>query len=109
MSNWPQRWEQDQLVNKTKARLEQDPLNLTPSQAETSYQGSMAGTQDDDAVSSRVSMYSYRTNDKENLRFVKEVDGRVSFSRLLGWFVTIYTNICEDHQCPERPILSSHW
>ncbi|KIM24059.1 hypothetical protein M408DRAFT_331978 [Serendipita vermifera MAFF 305830] len=79
MSRWPpNRWEEDELVSKTRARVDQGALNLTPSQAETSYQGSMAGTNrhDDDAASSRVSMYSYRSNDRDNMRFVKEVDGR---------------------------------
>ena len=106
MSRWPQEskgWEEDELVRRTRARLEQGALNLTPSQEATSYQGSMAGTntQNDDAVSSRVSMYSYRSSDRDNMRLVKEVDGRVSlyivelFLRL--FLIVIHT----DHQRPQ--------
>jgi hypothetical protein len=98
MSSWPvENWAQDKLVSRTRARADQGALNLAPSQEGTSYQGSMAGTRDDDAASTRVSMYSYRS-DTGNSRFVKEVDGRVSLLFLMIW--TLLT-ILKDNQCSE--------
>ena len=84
MSSW------DELVSKKRARADQGALNLTPSQEGTSYQGSMAGTnfRDDDAASTRVSMYSYRS-DGDNSRLVKRVDGRVSSCFPVAWLLLI--------------------
>ena len=60
-----------------RARMEQAPLNLTPSQEGTLYADSSVGTsQMDDDRKSRVSTYSYRSNQGDSL--VKVVDGRVS-------------------------------
>jgi hypothetical protein len=89
MSSWPvESLAEGELISKIRARADQGALNLTPSQEGSSYQGSMAGTivRDDDAASTRVSMYSYRS-DSDNSRLVKLVDGRVSSFFLVTWLL----------------------
>ncbi|KAG8757019.1 hypothetical protein FRC14_002450 [Serendipita sp. 396] len=60
-----------------KARLDQAALNLSLSQAGTSYAGSMAATSHlDDDGKSRISTYSYRS-ERDATQLVQEVDGRI--------------------------------
>ncbi len=69
-------------------KVDQSAYNYTLSEAETSYAGSMAGTdgykrsREDDDAQTRVSTYSYQS-DRDASKYLRQVDGRVShrFSR----------------------------
>jgi hypothetical protein len=87
----------------TNPRFDQSSLNYSPSKANTSYAGSMAGTanwpqlEDDDDGKSRVSTYSYRS-DRDASRFLRQVEGRVRLLQAVDVFTRLWRLI--DHKCP---------
>jgi hypothetical protein len=103
MSKWP-----DRQQDWTKPRLDQPSLNYTPSEADTSYAGSMGkwSRLDEDDDKSRVSTYSYRS-ERDASRFGRQVEGRAGLLQVVNVFTRLWRLI--DHKCPNRSVLSAYW
>jgi hypothetical protein len=102
MSKWLDRHKHPQHGGSHVPTIDQPSLNYSPSEANTSYAGSMSAAKwsqmDDDDGKSRVSTYSYRS-DRDASRFVRQVEGRARFLQVVNMFTRLWCLI--DHKCPK--------
>jgi hypothetical protein len=92
MSKWPDKHKHPQHRGSHVPIIDQPSLNYSPSEADTSYAGSMSAakwSQIDDESKSRVSTYSYRS-DRDASRFVRQVEGRARFLQVVNIFTRLW-------------------